>query len=176
MADRIAMMMDGDVVQIGTPQELHDGPADTRVARFIGTPAINLLPGAMAADGTVRILGLTAPVAEARTRSGACDVEVGVRAENVRLCAPDAPGALSATVRRIEYLGSDALLHLTADLAGTAHPVVARVASEDLRHRPGDTVGLCAPERSHVFGLDGRRVPLKPAERAAMPTPQVAAT
>ena len=45
MSDRIALMLDGAILQIGTPREMYDSPADLRVAQFLGSPRINALPG-----------------------------------------------------------------------------------------------------------------------------------
>ena len=179
MADRIAVMMDGDIVQLGTPRELHDEPADRRVARFIGTPAINLLPATLSTAGTVRIPGLAAPVAEVLPGTGETaserTVEVGVRAEHVRLADPATAGALRGKIRTVEYLGSDALIHLSVEHLGAAHAIVARVSADDLAHRAGDHVGFLAPERVHVFAADGRRLPVRPWPAHADPEPQAAA-
>ena len=53
MSDRVAVMMDGELLQVAPPAALYDDPADLRVAEFVGSPKINVLPGMVAADGAV---------------------------------------------------------------------------------------------------------------------------
>ncbi|MFE2095810.1 MULTISPECIES: ABC transporter ATP-binding protein [unclassified Streptomyces] len=84
LADRIAVMRDGVIQQLGTPYEIYDSPASAFVADFVGEPAINLLPGAATADGHARLsagvrIALPVPVAEGRA------VVVGVRPEDLSL-------------------------------------------------------------------------------------------
>lgn len=171
MADRIAVMMDGEIVQLGSPRELHNAPANTRVARFIGTPTINMLPGVLDRGGMVRLRGQERPVAravaQAMARIPAGDVEVGIRAEHLHLTLGGSSGKLPATVRTVEYLGSDALVHLTADMAGEAHMLVARVSSDTFSAVPGTRVWLTQTHHVHVFGADGRRIPVQAMTQAA---------
>ncbi|MFG3698708.1 ABC transporter ATP-binding protein [Micromonospora sp. NPDC047620] len=110
LADRIAVLRDGRIEQVGTPDEIWRAPASTFVARFVGSPAMNLLP----AEGVLVPSG-TAPVRAAE------ELEIGFRPEAVTLGATD---GTDATVDRVEVVGEDAYAYLT--LAG-GHPVVARV-------------------------------------------------
>ncbi|MFV2114491.1 ABC transporter ATP-binding protein [Micromonospora sp. LOL_025] len=119
LADRIAVLRDGRIEQVGTPDEIWRTPATTFVARFVGSPAMNLLP----ARGPLTPGG-TAPVDPA----GAGELEIGFRPEAVVL---DATDGAAATVDRVEVVGEDAYAYLT--LAG-GHPVVARVPAA---RRPG---------------------------------------
>ncbi|MGC4789447.1 ABC transporter ATP-binding protein [Micromonospora sp. DT178] len=119
LADRIAVLRDGRIEQVGTPDEIWRTPATTFVARFVGSPAMNLLPA-----GGPLTPGGTAPV----DRAGAGELEIGFRPEAVVL---DAPDGAAATVDRVEVVGEDAYAYLT--LAG-GHPVVARVPAA---RRPG---------------------------------------
>ncbi|MEU4773869.1 ABC transporter ATP-binding protein [Micromonospora sp. NPDC023644] len=114
LADRIAVLRDGRIEQVGTPDEIWRTPASTFVARFVGSPAMNLLP----AHGPLRPTG-TAPPGATVTESGR--LEIGFRPEAVTLAATD--GA-AATVDRVEVVGEDAYAYLTLD---GGHPVVARV-------------------------------------------------
>ncbi|MFD5798046.1 ABC transporter ATP-binding protein [Streptomyces diastatochromogenes] len=84
LADRIAVMRDGVIQQLGTPCEIYDSPATAFVADFVGEPAINLLPGTATADGHARLsagvrIALPVPVAEGRA------VVVGIRPEDLSL-------------------------------------------------------------------------------------------
>ncbi|MFY1593919.1 ABC transporter ATP-binding protein [Micromonospora sp. WMMD737] len=111
LADRIAVLRDGRIEQVGTPDEIWRTPATTFVARFVGSPAMNLLP----ADGPLRPEGAPAPGAD---HDG---MEIGFRPEAVAL---DAAEGTDATVERVEVVGEDAYAYLR--LAG-GHRIVARV-------------------------------------------------
>ncbi|QYU68161.1 ABC transporter ATP-binding protein [Leptolyngbya sp. 15MV] len=58
MSDRIAVMMDGAILQVGAPEAIYSDPGDLRVAAFLGSPRINTLPAAVGADGQVRVGGV----------------------------------------------------------------------------------------------------------------------
>ncbi|MFG2012085.1 ABC transporter ATP-binding protein [Micromonospora sp. NPDC048868] len=142
LADRIAVLREGRIEQVGTPDEIWRTPATTFVARFVGSPAMNLLP----ADGPLRPDGAPAPGAD---HDG---MEIGFRPEAVVLGATD--GA-PATVDRVEVVGEDAYAYLR--LAG-GHPVVARVPAA---RRPGRGAPVRVGVRwadVHVFhAASGRR-------------------
>ncbi|MGN9810110.1 ABC transporter ATP-binding protein [Micromonospora sp. BQ11] len=141
LADRIAVLRDGRVEQVGTPDEIWRTPATRFVARFVGSPAMNLLP----ADGPVRPTGDGPPGALA-TDSGRW--EIGFRPEAVTL---DAAEGAAATVDRVEVVGEDAYAYLT--LAG-GHPVVARVPAA---RRPDRATAVRVTVRwadTHVFHAD----------------------
>jgi multiple sugar transport system ATP-binding protein len=95
MGDRIAVMNNGELQQLGTPEELYERPANTFVARFIGSPSMNMLPSSvLGIGGTGRLAGF--------------------RPEHVRLGngRPGAAGSLDAAVEVVEYLGDEQLGHL----------------------------------------------------------------
>jgi ABC-type sugar transport system ATPase subunit len=137
LGDRIAVMREGTVVQVGTPDEVWAAPANRFVARFVGSPPINLVP----ADGPLRPRGLV-------LRPG---LELGVRPEHVRLGAEGVP----AEVTLVEPVGGEAYVHLHA--AG-----LELVARTDAAARPsvGDTVRVSLrPGDVHVFDAEtGERV------------------
>ena len=158
MSDRIAVMMDGELLQVGTPDRLYDDPVDIRVARFIGSPAINLLPVETGGEGAIRLAGR-----DTGLRAGPVAIaHLGLRPEALEPC--DAPGLLSTRVAMIENLGSDLFVQLRAE--GMVETVTLRLPSEargkvargDLMHlraRPGrvrgfDRMGFAAPLRSEV--------------------------
>ncbi|MDO3704952.1 ABC transporter ATP-binding protein [Micromonospora sp. C28SCA-DRY-2] len=116
LADRIAVLRDGRIEQVGTPDEIWRAPASSFVARFVGSPAMNLLP----ADGPVRPAGNPPPGAPV-TETGRLDL--GFRPEAVTVAGADAEGT-PATVDRVDVVGEDAYAYLR--LAG-GEPVVARV-------------------------------------------------
>jgi len=104
MSDRIAVMHDGKVEQLGTPEELYDRPATRFVADFIGTT--NLLRGRVEADQTVRLTsGEIAPCGVDGLAAGS-DVELSVRPESISLVPAEALGAIRGRVDQAAYLGN----------------------------------------------------------------------
>ena len=97
MADRIALLHQGHLLQLGTPEELYRAPTNRFVAEFIGTPRINLIPGLVEND-RVEPFGAPSAVAAGGRRS----VDIGIRAEAVELSEQ---GPFEATVVGTEYLG-----------------------------------------------------------------------
>ena len=133
MGTRVAVLSDGRLQQLGTPQEVYERPATAFVAQFIGTPPMNLLaPGLLGSD----------------------HVRVGIRPEHLELRAG---GRLQATVRQVEHLGHEVLL--IADTGG--HRVVARLDPTAFVPAVGDPVAFDAePGRLHHFdSASGERVP-----------------
>lgn len=127
LADRILVLHRGKVLQVGTPEEIYRHPVDSRVARMLGRPAINLFDASEAAR-----LGL----AEAKPAGpgAAAPGVVGVRPESWRV-TPDPSGP--AVVRRVEHLGPS--LGVALDLQGTR---VRALVPVTLRLKPGDRVRL----------------------------------
>jgi ABC-type sugar transport system ATPase subunit len=114
LASRIAVLRRGELMQVGTPTELYTQPATTFVARFFGTPEMNLIDGAIR-DGWFRASGLELGAAAPGFPAG--DAVLGVRAEDLALGPADpasdaAPGQARGHVDVIEHLGSEDLLHV----------------------------------------------------------------
>jgi multiple sugar transport system ATP-binding protein len=172
MADRIAVMIGGEIVQFGTAREIYDRPADVRVAQFIGTPRMNLLP-AVVIGGMVRIQDCIAPIGCcASAADGAA--RVGVRSEHVSL-APAGAGALDGAVRHVEFLGAEVLVHvLPHHVLPHAMPeaIVLRAAPDSDGLRAGHDVGLrFAAGALHLFDAAGRRHALAPVLHGGAGTP-----
>jgi multiple sugar transport system ATP-binding protein len=155
MADRIVVMHAGRVEQVGTPLELYDRPANTFVAGFIGSPAMNFLDGRARRDGAAAAVelpgGIVLPLPAAVPDGSA--VRVGIRPEHV---GHDAGGAgLPATIRVVEPTGAETFVQ--AEVAG--RPFTAVFPG---RHpvAPGDRIALAPrPDALHVFdGETGRRL------------------
>jgi sn-glycerol 3-phosphate transport system ATP-binding protein len=147
MADRVILLNAGSIVQDGTPVELYEAPADMFVARFIGTPPMNLLQLAAGADGAVIAGAGGAAVLPSSCAGGT----LGVRPEHIGLAFER---GTRATVASVEYLGGDSLLSCTI---GT-QPLAVRVQGNVGLAR-GDTTWLAwAPGAQHYFGEDGRRL------------------
>jgi len=116
MADRIVLMMDGRALQIGTPTTIFHDPRHLAVARFLGTPSINILPGETSGRH-VRCLGHVLPITtlDAAHRR----VQIAVRPEDMRIRVPGtgsvAAQSWMATVERLEPIGHETLVHARLD-------------------------------------------------------------
>ena len=140
LADRIAVFMDGRIVQVGTPREVFSRPQTLDVAGFIGTPPMNLMAARW--EGGTFVFGdvqLPAPSSSATPR----DVTIGVRPGDVRI----ADAGIPARVERIEDLGDTAI---TSFVTGDR---LLKQKSERLPDvREGDTVHVSfAPASAHIF-------------------------
>jgi multiple sugar transport system ATP-binding protein len=167
LGERIAVMRDGRLQQIGAPLQVYSEPANLFVARFIGSPPINLADGVLGHDGGGRVFmadGLTIAGASEGDDAEAHDarpVTLALRPETIALVHADAADAhVRRTVRRIEPLGSEVLVHV--DGLGEddeTDPWIVRVAP-DRAVRPGEVVGLrIDAERAHLFdAADGARI------------------
>jgi multiple sugar transport system ATP-binding protein len=156
MADRVAVMMGGELLQVASPQEIYANPADIRVAEFIGAPKINILPGRITRQGRIEALGQMLPVA-APLGEGA-PVSVGIRPEHVRIAPQD---GVPAIARHVEHLGSD--IYVYAEVEGLAERIVMRLAPDERSPRIGDHLMLDIQSiRAFVFDSDGRRVAAEP--------------
>jgi multiple sugar transport system ATP-binding protein len=158
MADRVAVMRQGRVLQIAAPQTLYDEPADLDVARFVGSPTINLLPASIADDGMVQVCGVALPWRAAKPG----EAILGIRPEALR----PATYGLSARILRIEHLGSETLL--SCDVAGIPQPLVARIEPQAAAgFAPGMLLHLL-PQRALLFSEDGTRLPLRAATETVL--------
>jgi sn-glycerol 3-phosphate transport system ATP-binding protein len=146
MADRVILMNSGRIEQNGAPADLYERPANVFVARFIGTPPMNLLPLEKGPDGAV-IAGTEGP---AVLPSDCAQGRLGVRPEHMTLAVER---GLRAAVEGVEYLGGDSLL--TCRLGGQA---VAVRTPGSVGLVAGDTTWLTwAAGAQHYFAEDGTR-------------------
>jgi multiple sugar transport system ATP-binding protein len=138
LADRIVVLRDGLVEQVGAPRDLYSRPANVFVAQFIGSPKMNLLPADLFA-GTI-----TLPTSPAVAL-------VGLRPEHLSV-VPVAGGLLSGRIMLAEYMGASVLLHVALTSGETCLVV------HDGAAPPAETaIGLAiAPENLHFFDREGR--------------------
>src|SRR5690606_37523195 len=110
MADRIVVMRDGNILQVGTPTELYENPVDVFTARFIGSPSMNMLEGtisggALALEGA-SVSGLSLPAHDGRVR-------LGIRPHDLVVGEVGATGLIAtSTVEAVEPLGAETLVHV----------------------------------------------------------------
>jgi multiple sugar transport system ATP-binding protein len=145
MADRIVVMHDGIIEQIGTPLDLFDRPGNLFVAQFIGSPAMNVFEGTVG-EAHVEALGARWPLAPGVRVARGQRVHYGIRPTDLRLAEGGEP-SIAATVVVVEPTGAETELLLKVggqDLILVAH---GRTQCQ-----PGDTVGLALDAaRAHVF-------------------------
>ena len=151
MGDRIAVLKDGVLQQVGTPRDLYETPANHFVAGFIGSPAMNLFE-AQVVEGGVQFGTATVKVSR-DTLAGASGstVTVGIRPEDLTLSATGE--GLQATVDLVEELGADGYLHAHAEVNGEQIDMVVRV---DGRNHPmvGEKISLLPVDHHmHVFDV-----------------------
>jgi multiple sugar transport system ATP-binding protein len=145
LADRVVVLRDGAIEQVGSPLQLYDKPANQFVAQFIGTPQMNVID--------------TAALPALRSVVGAgdgLDGFIGVRPENV-LVRPAGSGTLHGRVDLVESLGADTLIY--ANVSADGKPGVQMVARQNTRTMlaAGDAIGLdIAPQSFHLFNRQGQ--------------------
>jgi multiple sugar transport system ATP-binding protein len=153
MADTIVVMNGGNVEQIGSPLELYDNPANLFVAGFIGSPAMNFLPGQLAqrSVAAVKLSDASELPAPACREANGCDVTLGVRPEHFLINQ----GGVPAQVIVVEPTGADTQVYCR--LSGTEVTVVSRE-----RHifKPGETIQLQPiAEKTYLFDpASGKRL------------------
>jgi multiple sugar transport system ATP-binding protein len=165
MGNRIAVMSEGRLQQVGTPQELYDFPLNRFVAGFIGSPSMNFIDVTMStgADSRLESPGVSIPVpprfGEGIRSSGRTFV-AGIRPEHFELGPPAAGGAtVDGVAEVVEYLGNEELLHVTTNsrdlvaIVDSSHRVVRGQAIK--LHVPLDKVYLFDPETG--LALDARQ-------------------
>jgi multiple sugar transport system ATP-binding protein len=156
LSDRVAVMLDGELLQVAPPRDIYADPDDRRVAEFIGSPKINMLEGVVRERGLIDVAGSTLPI-EVDSLAGA-HLILGIRPEAFYLADHGGQGALTGSVRMIEHMGSDLFVHL--DLAGVDHPLIARFLAERAPQiAPGQTLHVgVEPGCVLLFARDGRRL------------------
>jgi alpha-glucoside transport system ATP-binding protein len=158
LASRIVVLQGGNIEQVGAPLELYERPANTFVARFIGSPAMNMFPGTVETVGnvtSVRVEGgevVSVPLPSNGAQPGE-KVSLGVRPEDLTI-RPDGETIYRGTVSIVEGLGENTLLYL--DRGGDADSVIAKLPGVQRIER-GTPVNLNAPpEKLHLFDQQGR--------------------
>ena len=159
MGDRIVVMNDGRINQVGTPDELYDAPVNRFVAGFIGTPAMGFATCRLhRSEGRTELVGAGVRVRLPPDRAEAVadvgqdqEVTVGIRPERLRIASPaqaqDAESAVHGVVEVVELLGSEQLIHL--DVNGER--LTAKVERDQVV-RPDEKLALAVTgSQVHVF-------------------------
>jgi multiple sugar transport system ATP-binding protein len=150
MGDRIAVLKDGVLQQVGTPRDLYANPKNVFVAGFIGSPAMNLFPADIVDGGLKFGTAVAALERDALAATSATKVTIGVRPEDVTVSTSGE--GLPVNVDVVEELGADGYLYGHTDIDGSRVDIVARV---DGRVHPnaGDQVFI-TPVAKHIHAFD----------------------
>ncbi len=152
MSDRVALMLQGEIAQVGPPRELYDRPASREVAAFIGHHPINLIPTRLERGA------VSGPFAAFRPagRIVGGEAVLGLRPEHLR---PDPGGSVAGRLVGVEYLGNEAVLEVQVEGVG---PVRALASGDATLPAPGSAVTLgFDPRRAHLFDAEsGARLTL----------------
>ncbi len=161
VADTVVMLIDGEVRQVGAPQDIYDRPIDRDVARFVGAPEINLLQAEYdpADGGRIRIADMLVPADADVTHAfngSSVAFEAGIRPENFSIAAPGA-GPANAEVVDYEALGLNAALTVEADCG----PIRVVVPAGDATAFPVGMRVTVSPAANGIMAFDpadGRRL------------------
>jgi multiple sugar transport system ATP-binding protein len=150
MADKIVVMHDGIVEQIGAPLDLYDRPANQFVAGFIGSPAMNFIKGKVDGKGFKADAGFTMPVNGTTSGTAGKPAVYGLRPEHIRLDG----GGLEAKVHVVEPMGSET--QVVADIGGQNLTCVFR---ERITAKPGEIIRISPDAKlTHLFDAEnGKR-------------------
>jgi multiple sugar transport system ATP-binding protein len=152
MGDRIAVLKDGVLQQVGTPRDLYEQPVNVFVAGFIGSPAMNLFPVDVVEGGLKFGTAVAAVGRDVLDQTTSNSVTIGIRPEDVEVSTSG--DGLAVDVDVVEELGADGYLYGHAEINGSRVDIVARV---DGRNHPnaGDKVFITPePNHIHVFDTD----------------------
>jgi multiple sugar transport system ATP-binding protein len=145
LADRVVVLRDGVIEQVGAPRDVYDRPVSRFVAGFIGSPSMNFVPARL--EGGAVLLPDGQRLAWPGPRNGASEVVLGIRPEHFLENADGASATLAAEVDVVEPMGSDTLVALRVD----SQQIVARLSAH-AAVEPGQRLRLgVAIERAHLF-------------------------
>lgn len=151
MADKIVVMHDGIVEQMGAPLDLYDRPANLFVAAFIGSPSMNLLKGTITAAGFETEGGVVWPIGQHPADSNGKAAVFGIRPEHIQLN----PNGLQAEVVVVEPMGSE-----TQVVVRCGGQNLTCVFRERITAKPGENIGITPDTNvTHLFdAATGKRI------------------
>jgi multiple sugar transport system ATP-binding protein len=163
MGDRVAVMRDGVLQQVDSPQRLYDAPVNLFVASFVGSPPMNLFEAAIEADGTQLVFGETRLDLGGRLLRDYAGrrVVVGIRPEEVREASGWDGARVRGRVLLVESLGAEQLVHIEVAATPLERPDLVDAAAQP----PGPSLGVDELERSvTLLGRFDRHLLLTPDE------------
>ena len=112
MSSRMAVMIDGNLLQLDTPQEVYDNPSSLSVAQFVGSPKINIFKGTSDSSGMVGFLNVNL---KRKSSESNTDLHIGIRPEHLEITNESNESTFSGTVAYRENLGSDIFFHVNIE-------------------------------------------------------------
>ena len=159
MSDRMAVMMDGEILQLDTPNEIYNNPSNIRVAEFVGSPKINILHGECDDKGNITCFGIKITDSIKLAQKGG--ISVGIRPEHMELVTSNDKNVFKGKIVYRENLGSDIFLHVTVN-EGEQKIIVRSEPSMVINSAIGDSVMIGWDEQKvMVFDVDGKNVTMK---------------
>jgi multiple sugar transport system ATP-binding protein len=152
MGDRIAVLKDGVLQQIGKPRELYTTPVNAFVASFIGSPAMNVMSTEVV-DGGVKFGSSVVPVDRAALTGAGPEVLIGVRPEDIAV-STEAGEGIALEVDLVEELGADGYLYGKFDHDGVPSEMVVRVSGADHPNAGATVTVTPKPQHVHIFNKD----------------------
>ena len=159
LADRIVVLRAGYIEQVGSPMELYHTPDNLFVAQFIGSPAMNVIPGKITATGAQTTVSLNdygsavVPIKTATSQKGD-EVLLGVRPEDMRI-ATTKDKMIETKVDLVEKLGEVTLAYLSI---GGEEPMIAKMAGDVELERGAKAAFTADPAKLHLFSKDGKAI------------------
>jgi multiple sugar transport system ATP-binding protein len=150
MSDRVAVMFEGKIAQLGSPQMLYTQPATRQVAEFIGSPRINLLNAVVRHEGAAEVADVSLPIP--RGMGPGTAISVGVRPESMHIAERRGPGCFTGRVQRVEYMGNDLLVYF--HVLGHGEPLVMRAAPRHGTHLRADSTIHVSVARDSLLLFD----------------------
>jgi len=159
MSDRMAVMMDGEILQLDTPHEIYNNPSTIRVAEFVGSPKINILNGEYDEKGNLNCFGTKITDSIKLAQKG--NVSVGIRPEHMELVSSNDKNVFKGEIVYRENLGSDIFFHLTVN-EGEQKMIVRSEPSKVYNTAVGDQVMIRWDEQKvMVFDVDGKNITMQ---------------
>ncbi len=159
MSDRMAVMMDGEILQHDTPSEIYNNPVNLQVAEFIGSPKINILPAESDSKGGITCMGLPISLSMKTPKQGS--IMLGLRPEHTELLSSNSNNCFEGKINYIENLGSDIYLHV--NLKEDQHKMIVRSEPDKaLDAKIGDIIKIgWIMDKVMAFEKNGQSLPTK---------------
>jgi len=159
MSDRMAVMMDGEILQHDTPSEIYNNPVNLQVAEFIGSPKINVLPAESDSKGGITCMGLPISLSMKTPKQGS--IMLGFRPEHTELLSSNSNNCFEGKITYKENLGSDIYLHV--NLKEDQHKMIVRSEPDKaLDAKIGDMVKIgWMVDKVMAFERNGQSLPTK---------------
>lgn len=161
MSDRIALLADGELIQVDTPTNMYDNPQHLNVAEFIGSPKINVIPTAINSDNGLAFSQDTFKLTEATADA---EVFLAIRPEYVSI----ASNGLPAQVVYVENMGSEFIIYCQADWVKGELAIKAPHSQMAVAPKVGENIAVALrTDKFLCFAADGKRLPMMASKREA---------